>query len=127
GRFTRERRQPFEDLVTLVRPHLGMRVVDLGCGTGETTRDLHRQLAARETIGLDSSAAMLAQAAPHAGEGLRFEAGDIASWSPEGRFDLVFSNAALHWVDGHETLFARLAEALTDEGQLAVQMPANHD
>ena len=58
---------------------------------------------------------------------MRFERGDIAEWRADGEFDLVFSNAALHWVEGHEELWSRLAAALRPGGQLAVQMPANED
>jgi len=126
-RFRAEREQPFRDLLGLVRPRPNMRIVDLGCGTGELTRELHRELAARETAGLDSSPAMLERSAPHAGGGLRFEAGDIADFAPHDAFDLVFSNAALHWVAGHEALLARLTRALRTHGQLAVQVPANFD
>ena len=126
-RFRAEREQPFRDLLGLVRPRPDMRVVDLGCGTGELTRELHRTLAARETVGLDSSPAMLERSAPHAGGGLRFQAGDIASFAERDAFDLVFSNAALHWVPDHETLLARLTDALRTHGQLAVQVPANFD
>ena len=126
-RFRAEREQPFRDLLGLVRPRPDMRVVDLGCGTGELTRELHRTLAARETVGLDSSPAMLERSAPHAGGGLRFQAGDIASFAERDAFDLVFSNAALHWIPDLETLLARLTDALRAHGQLAVQVPANFD
>ena len=71
GRFRDERARPFFDLLDLVQPRPGMRVVDLGCGTGELTRELHRRLAARETIGIDNSPAMLAKSAAFAGDGLR--------------------------------------------------------
>lgn len=126
-RFKAERRQPFDDLVRLVRRRPGMRVVDLGCGPGSLTAELHDALGARETIGIDSSDAMLAQAAAHARTGLRFERGDIADFDGRG-FDLVFSNAALHWVPvAHAELLARLARALEPGGQLAVQVPANFD
>jgi trans-aconitate 2-methyltransferase len=125
-RFHDERSRPFFDLMALVHPRRGMRVVDLGCGTGELTHLLHEELTAGDTLGIDSSAAMLARAAEVAGEGLRFEQSDIADFA--GRdYDLVFSNAALHWVPDHEALFARLTEALSGGGQLAVQMPANFD
>ena len=70
---------------------------------------------------------MLEKSAAHAGDGLTFELGDIAEWAPSERFDVVFSNAALHWVDDHPALFTRLTSALTPGGQLAVQVPANHD
>jgi trans-aconitate 2-methyltransferase len=127
SRFHRERSQPFFDLLDLVEPRPGMRVVDLGCGTGELTQVLHRRLAARETIGVDTSPAMLAKTAAHAGDGLAFREGNIGAFAAEREYDLVFSNAALHWIPDHETLLPRLAAALTPTGQLAVQAPANDD
>jgi trans-aconitate 2-methyltransferase len=126
-RFHDERSRPFLDLLGLVRGRPGMRAVDLGCGTGELTRLLHERLQAGETLGLDSSDAMLERSGPFAGGGLRFERGDIADFAAEGRYDLVFSNAALHWLPRHEALFARLTAALAPGGQLAVQVPANFD
>ena len=126
-RFERERSAPFFDLLDLVEPCPGGRVVDLGCGTGELTRSLHERTGASTTLGIDSSPAMLEKSASHAGEGLTFELGDIAEWAPSEPFDVVFSNAALHWVDDHAALFARLTSALAPGGQLAVQVPANHD
>jgi len=125
GRFARERRQPFRDLCERIRPMAGMRVVDLGCGPGETTRLLHDRLGARETLGLDTSPNMLARAAGRAGGGLHFAEGDIATFEDEAAWDLVFSNAALHWLDDHAALFGRLVRALRPGGQLALQFPAN--
>jgi trans-aconitate 2-methyltransferase len=113
--------------MALVQPRPGMRVVDLGCGTGELTRELHRHLASRETLGIDASPAMLAKAAAFAGDGLQFQQGDIADFTSEGDYDLVFSNAALHWLPDHEALLARLTAALGERGQLAMQVPANDD
>lgn len=127
GRFRGERAQPFFDLMALVQPRPGMRVVDLGCGTGELTRELHTHLAARETLGLDNSPAMLAKSNAYAGDGLTFAAGDIAEFSADAAYDLVFSNAALHWVPDHPALLRRLTAALNENGQLAAQVPANDD
>jgi len=123
-RFRAERQRPFEDLLSLVEPRPGMRIADLGCGTGEPTRIAHQRLAASETVGIDSSAAMLARAAPLAGDGLSFQQVDLARFEGRG-LDLVLSNAALHWVPDHERLLARLAAGLALGGQLAVQVPAN--
>src|SRR5262249_5470792 len=55
------------------------------------------------------------------------ERGDIADFAAVDAFDLVFSNAALHWLPDHPALIARLSRALQRGGQLAVQIPANHD
>ena len=128
-RFAEERSAPLRDLLALIRPVPGGRAVDLGCGTGALTLQLHRHVRARETVGLDSSPAMLERARPLAGNGLRFEPGDIAAFAQDGHggWDLVFSHAALHWVPDHPGLLARLARALAPGGQLAVQMPANFD
>jgi trans-aconitate 2-methyltransferase len=126
-RFKVERRQPFLDLVALVEKRPRMRVVDLGCGTGELTRELHDALGADETLGIDNSETMLLKAGSFGGEMLRFEQGDIEAFVTDRPFDLIFSNAALHWVPDHEALFARLTRFLSHDGQLAVQMPDNDD
>ena len=130
GRFRRERKQPFFDLLALVRPKSRMRIVDLGCGPGELTDELHRRLSAHEALGIDISEAMLREADGREGEGLSFRQQDIAYFadSSEGAaYDLVFSNAALQWIPDHRELISRLTEALAEDGQLAIQVPANFD
>ena len=126
-RFRDERSQPFFDLLKLVEPCPGGRVIDLGCGTGELTRALHAATEAAETLGIDNSETMLAKSTALAVDGLRFRAGDIANIDDNGQFDMVFSNAALQWVADHETLFSKLAAMVKPGGQLAIQVPANHD
>ncbi|MBI3649571.1 MAG: methyltransferase domain-containing protein [Acidobacteria bacterium] len=132
-KFKDERQRPFFDLLALVKPQENMRVADLGCGTGAPSATLHRLLQARETLGFDNSEAMLDKARELASGGLRFENSDIETFAEEsekflayGQFDLLFSNAALHWVDNHAALLRRLTTAVADGGQLAVQIPANH-
>jgi trans-aconitate 2-methyltransferase len=127
SRFAAERRRPFEDLLALVAPIPGGRAVDLGCGPGPLTRVLHEKSGAAKTLGIDSSDAMLAKAAAHAGGGVTFERGDIGQFDPAEPFDLVFSNAALHWVPDHPSLLANLARAVAPGGQLAFQVPDNFD
>jgi trans-aconitate 2-methyltransferase len=133
-RFQKERSQPFYDLLALVRPSKTPRVIDLGCGTGTLTLELHQRLGAARTLGVDGSEAMLARTTPIASPpALTFERADIATlasaWSrdPKGRFDVVFSNAALHWLPSHEQLLSQITSAIAPKGQLAVQVPANHD
>jgi trans-aconitate 2-methyltransferase len=126
ARFEKERALPFHDLVALVERRTQMRVVDLGCGTGALTRQLHDALDASETLGIDSSAEMLAKANVHASHSLRFERCDIEGFAATD-LDLLFSNAALHWIPDHERLFPKLISCLGSRGQLAVQIPWNDD
>ena len=130
-RFHDERSRPFYDLAAMVERDAEMRVIDLGCGTGELTAWLHGELGAAATLGVDSSPEMLAQAASRATEGLRFERAEIVELCAEpehaGAYDLVFSNAALQWILDHETLLPRVAALVAPGGQLAVQVPANGD
>lgn len=135
-KFEREREQPFYDLLALVTPTPGMRVVDLGCGTGKLTRVAHQRLHARETTGIDRSDSMLTEmraSTPPAG--LRFEVGTIEAFAANatragqasGGYDLILSNAAFHWVQDHDALLHGLVAALAPAGQLAFQVPAQHD
>lgn len=133
ARFRAERSQPFYDLLALIQPGSApedlapRRAVDLGSGSGELTRVLHERLGLTETVGLDSSTAMLARSRGAAGGGVRFEEGDISTFDPAGRYDVVFSNAALQWVPDHPQLLERITRGLPPGGQLAVQVPANDD
>ena len=127
-KFRREREQPFFDLLTLIKPASGLRAVDLGCGTGALTALLHARLQARETVGIDRSARMLEAAMRHdRPAGLRFALGTIEAFDGRHEYDVIFSNAAFHWIDDHAALIPRLSAALTPGGQLAFQVPAMHD
>ena len=130
-RFRRERRQPFYDLIDLIETDSIERAVDLGCGTGEMTRVVHERCGARETVGIDSSPEMLAKSDKYAGDGVSFRLAEIrsldATGALDGTYDLVFSNAALHWLPDHATLIRKLTSCVAPGGQIAIQVPANHD
>lgn len=128
-RFQAERSQPFWDLAGLLQPVDAPRLVDLGCGTGELTAQLHARIDARETLGIDNSRAMLDQAAQYSSDRVRFEFGDIATVDTDavGTADIVFSNAAMQWLPDHEAVLSRWTTLLRPGGQLAVQVPSNAD
>lgn len=127
NQFLAQRRQPFDVLMTMVRPKPSMRIVDLGCGTGALTVDLHEHFDALSTLGVDNSAEMLSQSAQHQRPRLSFVHQDIRTFEPAGRFDLIFSNATLQWVPEPRRVIARLVEGLPSGGQLAVQVPCQDD
>lgn len=124
-KFQTERAAPFHDLLALVdvRPHL--KVIDLGCGSGELTRQLADRLPNSHVTGLDSSPQMLDKAASFVRPGLVFQQGDQSTLT--GDWDLIFSNAALQWSENHAELIPYLLDKLTRGGQLAVQVPSNHN
>ena len=126
-KFQAERSAPFFDLLALVEVRPDLRVVDLGCGTGELTRQLAEALPGSDVTGIDSSSQMLdaARASAFSIPRLRFEQGDQAQLT--GEWDLIFSNAALHWSEDHPALISRLYKRLAPGGQLAVQVPSNHN
>lgn len=123
--FAAERAQPFHDLLGLIEPGSPRRGVDLGCGPGELTAFAARHLGTEVMTGIDNSQAMLAAAAAHEGDGLRFEFGDIAEWTGDVDHDLVLAAASLQWVPDHAAVLRRWTAALASGGQLAVQVPAN--
>jgi trans-aconitate 2-methyltransferase len=125
-KFQAERSAPFFDLLRLVEVRPNLKVVDLGCGTGELTRKLANALPSSSVLGLDSSPQMLAWAASRfASPNLNFEEGDQSQLA--GEWDLIFSNAALQWSEYHSELIPCLYERLAPGGQIAVQVPSNHN
>jgi trans-aconitate 2-methyltransferase len=126
-RFEAERALPFSDLLALIPVRPGLRVVDLGCGTGELTRRLADALPDSAVLGLDSSPEMLARAADQVRPGLRFEQARIEDVIAGGdTWDVVFSHAAIQWVPDHAHLVPALLGLVAPGGRLAVQQPSNH-
>ncbi len=97
-------------------------VYDLGCGTGQVTRLLAERWPSAAVYGVDNSPEMLAKARGEPGE-IEWVEADISDWSPAEPPDLIYANAALHWVADHQSLFPRLAGCLKPGGCLAFQMP----
>jgi len=128
--FGDERSRPFFDLVGRVGADDPAMIVDLGCGPGTLTVELTRRWPAAEIRGVDSSPEMIeaAQALP-AGSGSRlsFSLGDVSDWEPDGRVDVIISNAVLQWVPDHLAVLARWAGFLNQDGWLAIQVPGNFD
>jgi trans-aconitate 2-methyltransferase len=122
-KFQGERFAPFDDLLKLVNVRGDLHVIDLGCGTGELTARLADTLPGSDVVGVDNSQEMLSRAEGYARPGLRFELCPIESVT--GEWDLIFSNAALQWVDDHRSLVPRLIGMLRPGGQLVVQVPSN--
>ncbi len=125
-RFGDERLRPAFDLLAHVATEDPAFVVDLGCGAGNVTAILKRRFPGAEVTGVDGSAPMLTKARAAAPD-CRFEQADIAAWQPDRPPDVIYSNAALHWLVAHDLLFPRLMGLLAPGGVLAVQMPAMHD
>jgi trans-aconitate 2-methyltransferase len=121
--FGDERLRPALDLIARI-PHAAPKlVVDLGCGAGNALPVLAARFPGARVMGVDGSAAMLAKAAA---AGFETAQADISTWKPEAPVDVIFSNAALQWLDGHEAQFPRLLDCLAPGGVLAVQMPSMH-
>ncbi len=126
-KFKSERSQPFFDLMDLLLPTDAPKVIDLGCGPGELTAKLHEQTKASQTLGIDQSEEMLTKAKSFQTTNLVFRKGSIEEWQAMHEYDIVFSNAAVQWCKHHPQLLAHFKDALKPGGQLAIQMPMNHD
>jgi trans-aconitate 2-methyltransferase len=108
-----------EDLIDLLAPSAGERILDLGCGSGQLTAKIAESGAV--VIGLDRSEEMIAEARRNF-PSLRFEVADAAKFSVDAPVDAVFSNAALHWVKDADGAAASIARALRPGGRFVLEM-----
>lgn len=126
-RYEDERTRPARELLARVPLAGAARVVDLGCGPGNSTELLLERFPGADVTGTDNSESMLVSARARL-PSLHFELGDIANWAPPpvgAAPDLIYANASLQWVPDHAMLIPRLFAALAPGGVLAIQMPDN--
>lgn len=121
--FEKERTQPSIDLVSRIDKETPERIIDIGCGPGNSTRVLKRRWPNAQIVGLDHSQAMLEQA-KKTDENIHWICKNASENLAElGKFDVVFSNAAIQWIPNQVLLLQNLFGLLCDNGTLAVQVP----
>jgi len=123
-KFAQPRLRPALELLARVELESPAFVYDLGCGTGALTKIMAERWPHATVTGIDSSSDMLERAASGS-PNLRWLRRDIAGWKPHEAPNLIFSNAALHWLPDHERVLPALLKSLAPDGVLAVQMPRN--
>ena len=102
------------------------RVLDIGCGDGKVTAEIARNLPGGTVTGVDSSPEMIRFARDHFPHrehpNLTFSQADARTLPFSGEFDVIFSNAALHWIPDHKPVLAGIAESLCQNGKMLIQM-----
>ena len=123
-KFIKDRTQPAIDLANRLEVWEAKRILDLGCGTGNSTKILKDKFPDAMVIGADNSDEMLAKAKKTHPD-IEFIHLDVGGDLGEvkGKFDIVFSNACLQWIPNHEILLPKLMSLLRQGGVLAVQIP----
>lgn len=101
-------------------------VLDIGCGDGKVTKLLHSYIPKGEVMGIDSSYNMIALARknfpPIKYPNLKFSQMDATQINFKKQFDIIFSNAALHWIKDHRSLLKNVKKSLKESGKILFQM-----
>jgi len=122
--FAGQRTRPAADLLARVPASDPARVIDLGCGPGNSTALLAARWPDAGLEGLDSSTDMLKQARA-SGVPANWILAEIAAWSPQAPYDVIFSNATFQWLPDQAVLFPRLMSFVKSGGVFAFQVPVN--
>ena len=124
--FEYQRTRPARDLAAQIDLSEPERIIDIGCGPGNSTKVLKDRWPDAEITGLDNSAEMLNKARVTVA-GVRWILSDAAEWKTTESFDIVFSNATLHWIPDHDQIVKQLFSLVEPKGVLAVQIPSTYD
>lgn len=125
-KFADERTRPARELLARVPRLAAERVVDLGCGPGNSTALLVKRWPGAHIVGVDNSAEMLERARQDYPQ-VEWRHADAGSFRSGETLDVLFANALLQWLPDHARLVPHLFEQLHEGGVLAVQMPHNFD
>ncbi|KAG8158504.1 hypothetical protein KVR01_011626 [Diaporthe batatas] len=127
-KFGNERTRAVRELVAQIPLPKADRIIDVGCGPGNSTEVLAARFPGATITGMDSSPDMLAKAR-EAMPGVEFVEGDLRTYSPEPGADLILGNAVFHWLRAEDRIptILRLLRAQRPGGVLALQMPDNYE
>lgn len=124
-KFKNQRTRPATDLakiITFLEPN---KIIDIGCGPGNSTEVLQKRFPKAQIIGIDSSPDMI-QTAKSRYNSIEFVCCDVNElFGKKGKYDIVFSNACIQWIPDHKNLLKNLMSLLNKNGVLAVQVPFN--
>jgi trans-aconitate methyltransferase len=107
-----------EDVINLLKPQPGEKILDLGCGTGHLTNLIAE--AGAEVYGIDSSVEMVEQARLKF-PALKFDVVDATNFKFEEKYDAVFSNAVLHWISEKEKVVECVSNCLKHGGRFVAE------
>ena len=125
-KFDKERIQPSIDLLARINYDNPKTIIDIGCGPGNSTQALINRWQNAKIIGIDNSPSMIEKAKkdyPNQ-EWLVLDAGKDEI---KNQYDIIFSNACIHWIPNHQLLIKKFSDILNDNGILAVELPTFWD
>lgn len=126
-KFSKERKQPCIDLINRLKDNYKS-ILDLGCGPGNSTKNLQIKYPQAEIVGIDIDDNMLEKAKIDYPD-LKFIKGDIPKSldTLKNQYDLVFSNACIHWIEDQNELIEKVYDKINDDGVLAIQIPLTQE
>lgn len=127
-KFKRERTQPSVDLVNRINVDSPNKIIDIGCGPGNSTNVLYNKFPNADILGVDYSDDMLRKATENYPK-IKFKKFDANSskWNLDNDYDIVFSNACIQWIPNHKELLPKMMKLLKTGGLLAVQIPVPYN
>ncbi|WP_321421117.1 methyltransferase domain-containing protein [uncultured Methanobacterium sp.] len=124
-KFNEERTQPAKDLAARINIENPGKIMDVGCGPGNSTHVLSSRWPESELVGIDSSASMIESAKKNYPD-IKWRIEDATKMETEEKYDIIFSNATIQWILDQEKLISDLVGMLEIGGALAVQVPMYH-
>lgn len=121
-RFNEERTQPAIDLAARINVKNPEKIIDIGCGPGNSTKVLSKRWPKANIVGIDSSASMIESAKKNYPD-MEWRIADATKMETNEKYDVIFSNATIQWIHDQRKLIQDLIDMLEDNGALAIQMP----
>jgi trans-aconitate 2-methyltransferase len=125
-KFNEERTQPAKDLAARIHVENPENILDVGCGPGNSTNVLSSRWPESEIVGIDSSASMI-ESAKNNYPDIEWRIEDATKMETKEKYDIIFSNATIQWIQDQEKLISDLVKKLKNNGALAVQVPMYHN